>query len=1165
MSLGASSAQAGPIEIEYKDYSTGAARSIYIEDLTGSWDQYKAKIQAQPWWGDKKYLTEDENYPGKYGLLNGTIINDGASGKYNNQKFSESDLGIDLGLNFGVNTYEDLSAYPPVYRVNAVNIKKAVYGNVSLYTFGGANIFTGKDINWAITGYAISPSGNLNGGTGLNLSSNLEPAGELLPIFKGGTLTVDQANQAYSQDFTLSSSTENAINNNGYSVKFSGIFSDAPGESGNIAFRPNGNYIEISGRNTYTGITIIDVGGTYGTLVSRNGAIPDSSDVYLFSPYSQLVILGGDETIASLNSTHGNGTVDLKGNNLSLGSTSSRPSVFTGSIKDSSGQGEIIKTGSNLQALTGTNIYTGSTSIQGGTLALTSGGSISQSRLIGIDQGAIFDISNTTSGSSIKGLSGTGSVVLGAKDLAITGTTSGANAGGGSFDGVISGTGGLTVDLNRTGQGGLFSLNGANTYSGATTISSGSLAVNGSTTSPVSVQSGGTLQGTGVITGDVVNEGNLSPGNSIGTLTVDGNYFQALSNPNAALNIEVDGSTSDLLKITGSSRGILLGGNLNISSYQGAPISSNLIYTAIDVTGSDPRGGELSLKTNLNVVGSSGLKFVRETDPDFATLSRAASDYYKICTNTDPSIQQGCTKLQFAWLKVNPQTSTPIIPTTISTPGVQTIQSVKQTGGAITTASSGNVAANNATCTSNSGSSANCQQINQPGTGSSGHNTNTIGAAKTLDAGWASLSAASSSGVSGGSAIQSPAGTNTGYTTAQTSAALVTPDFVNVIGALFSIPTRQQLNQALHSISAEPYASMQSVALEALEQFRANTIALTAGRRLPFYTEEQVCKDSQHNGSDSNNATTSPQTDASTPCDTVSRQKLTPWSLLIDGSNTQASLNGTNDLASLDYNIFSSSYGLQYDFNRNWSAGAAFGYGRANLYNYEYSNARINSDTYSGAAWGIYRPSDAWKFTALAGYMNLQYDSSRNINFGGLDRNAVANWSGNGFTSALAAEYDWVLSSDQSSRSAVRIKPNTFFSYALHRQGAFSETGAQSLNLALDSHTADSLIYGIGFSLETPIITGKTSRLIPRLSIGYEYDFNGDSNEEHQLTSSFAEVPALGSFDVLGQNRGANAVDVALALEFETSDTLSLYSNVGGAFWSNGNELSYGAGLRLRW
>jgi uncharacterized protein with beta-barrel porin domain len=354
---------------------------------------------------------------------------------------------------------------------------------------------------------------------------------------------------------------------------------------------------------------------------------------------------------------------------------------------------------------------------------------------------------------------------------------------------------------------------------------------------------------------------------------------------------------------------------------------------------------------------------------------------------------------------------------------------------------------------------------------------------------------------------------------------------------------------------------MQSVALEALEQFRANTLALTNSQRLPFIVEEQACETSAEPG---NSATAQPN-DTTHNCKPVTRQKLTPWSLLIDGSNTQASLNGTNDLASLDYNIFSSSYGLQYDFNPNWSAGAAFGYGRANLYNYEYSNTRIDSDTYSGAVWGIYRPSDAWKLTALAGYMNLQYSSDRNISFGGLNRNATANWTGNGFTSALAAQYDWILSKDKTSRSAVRIKPSTFFSYALHNQGAFSESGADSLNLAVNSHTADSLIYGIGFTIETPIVTGKTSRLIPRLHVGYEYDFNGDTNEEHQLNASFADVPALGSIDVLGQNRGANAVDVALSLEYETSDTLSLYGNVGGAFWSNGNEVNYGAGLRLRW
>jgi hypothetical protein len=107
-------------------------------------------------------------------------------------------------------------------------------------------------------------------------------------------------------------------------------------------------------------------------------------------------------------------------------------------------------------------------------------------------------------------------------------------------------------------------------------------------------------------------------------------------------------------------------------------------------------------------------------------------------------------------------------------------------------------------------------------------------------------------------------------------------------------------------------------------------------------------------------------------------------------------------------------------------------------------------------------------------------------------------------------------------------------------------------------------VYGIGFTLETPIQLARSTRLIPRLSVGYEYDFNGDANEEHQLTASFADVPALGSLDVLGQNRGANDLNVALNVELETSDQFSLYAGVGGSFWSNGNELNYGGGLRWR-
>ena len=907
----------------------------------------------------------------------------------------------------------------------------------------------------------IEITGNVNGGSGINLTTNLAPPGtKLEPKFKGGTLTIDQ--DVVTQNFTVDDSPTNAIDLNGGIVRlFTGSISDeAPGKPGSfkVVASPGGSLqgLVFDGRNTYTGT--LTVGPNAEVAIGSNGSLSEKSNITL----------------------EGQGGVVFNPLNTTVNSVMSE-------------EGSIIR------ILNGSN--------------LTIGGNGGNSRILGT-------ISNFDGNNKLPG--------------------------GGS--------------LTKIGLGTAYLYNN-NTYTGTTEVREGTLYLEGgSITSNTTVQKGATLAGTGIINGEVINTGKVAPGGSdqIGTLTVNGNYGQLSP---GVLEIQVNGSSSDRLALKGDNRFILLGGELNITSLAGAAITAGKTYTAI-TTPVGTQGGEFGLNTTFGVVGASGYTFVRETDPRFSELDGGKA---QAC---DPKNPELCTDLRFGWLQATP-TSTPTTPTTVTTvpttvtPGVQTIKTIKETGGAITTAITGNIQTNTDVCAANTGNSVSCNKVNQPGTGSGASNPNNIATAKVIDAGNTSVQAAVTTGVTGGQPVLTPSGTPTGYTTNQTKAALVTPDFVNVAAALFAVPTRAELNAALHQLTAEPYASMQSVALEALEQFRANTLALTTGQRLPFIVEEQVCETSGDPAITT--APTAQPNNAKQTCTPVTRQKLTPWSLLIDGSNTQATLNGTNDLASLDYNIFSSSYGLQYDFNPNWSAGAAFGYGRANLYNYEYSNTRIDSDTYSGAVWGIYRPSDAWKLTALAGYMNLQYSSDRNISFGGLNRNATANWTGNGFTSALAAEYDWILSNDKTSRSAVRIKPRSFFSYALHNQGAFSESGANSLNLAVNSHTADSLIYGIGFTIETPIVTGKTSRLIPRLYLGYEYDFNGDTNEEHQLTASFDDVPALGSIDVLGQNRGANAVDVALSLEYETSDTLSLYGNVGGAFWGNGNELNYGAGLRLRW
>lgn len=86
-----------------------------------------------------------------------------------------------------------------------------------------------------------------------------------------------------------------------------------------------------------------------------------------------------------------------------------------------------------------------------------------------------------------------------------------------SFGNDISGAGGLI----KRGEGRL-ELTGHNTYAGGTSIVGGTLAVNGSLTSGVSVWQQGTLRGTGLISSSLFSAGTVMPGNSPGTLFVNG-------------------------------------------------------------------------------------------------------------------------------------------------------------------------------------------------------------------------------------------------------------------------------------------------------------------------------------------------------------------------------------------------------------------------------------------------------------------------------------------------------------------------------------------------------------------------------------------------------------------------------------------------------------------
>lgn len=87
---------------------------------------------------------------------------------------------------------------------------------------------------------------------------------------EGGTLVMNQPNTSYSYDF-LVSNTASTINQDGNTSTFSGVFSNAAGQSGNLTISNTGSggKIIFTGTNTYNGATTV----TSGADVAINGSM----------------------------------------------------------------------------------------------------------------------------------------------------------------------------------------------------------------------------------------------------------------------------------------------------------------------------------------------------------------------------------------------------------------------------------------------------------------------------------------------------------------------------------------------------------------------------------------------------------------------------------------------------------------------------------------------------------------------------------------------------------------------------------------------------------------------------------------------------------------------------------------------------------------------------
>lgn len=373
---------------------------------------------------------------------------------------------------------------------------------------------------------------NVNSNFTLGDSTNFTYQGTLSGT--GGTIT-----KTDSGTMTLTNTSNNGVN---YKISQGGL-SIGPGaasgsvhgnieNNANLIFNSNSSYtysavISGTGSVTFTGTankTLTGANSYSGGTSINNGRVSIGNPTALGTGN---VTLTGSFAVAS---TAGAGTV---ANNFILGSgfnitfAGNNDYTLSGIL---SGSSTIQKTDGSTLTLLGNNINTGTITISAGAIKGNT-----NSIVVPVVNNAALIFNQNSDGAYSHNISGSGTFA-------------------------------------KTGTGKLI-LSGTNSIGGGASVSAGILSVTGQLTSAITVAAGAQLQGNGTIIGNVINNGNIAPGTSIGTLNINGNLTL---NSAAITQIELDPNSSSKLMVSGTAN---LNGALSLIFDDGTYVNNN--YTIL--------------------------------------------------------------------------------------------------------------------------------------------------------------------------------------------------------------------------------------------------------------------------------------------------------------------------------------------------------------------------------------------------------------------------------------------------------------------------------------------------------------------------------------------------------------------------------------------------------
>ncbi|MBI5273540.1 MAG: autotransporter-associated beta strand repeat-containing protein, partial [Chlamydiales bacterium] len=465
-------------------------------------------------------------------------------------------LGNNNGAGSGSIAFSDTTTLRATINLsNVSNPISLTSGNVTFdtnsYDLTSSGVVSGAGNLVKVNGGTLTLSGNNIGfsgtttiNTGILALGNNNAMGTNQASFANGT-TLKATTSLTNVANDIVTSTSFFVNTNGFDTKLAGVISG----SGELTKKGKGE-LTLAGINLYSGGTVVD-----------KGTLKISSDDNIGS---QAITLKTDTTLKA-------GATFASAQNITLDGAATIDTIANTLTENGNiiGPGRLTKTGPGILELAGNNTYTGGTTIKEGKISLIGTGVLPDLEHVSIPSaGASLDTSDSTATQTIGTLSAKGDILIGPRDLFF----------GNSTNTTISGTFSGSGNIHKQGSGTVTLTGISDSFTGHFFVDAGTLVINGKVLGDTIIESGATLKGTGIVN-NLTNDGIFSPGNSIGTTHILGNYTQG---GGATLDIEIGShGLIDLLDITGTAS---LDGTVDFISVTGSHIAGDT-YTFLTAGG----------------------------------------------------------------------------------------------------------------------------------------------------------------------------------------------------------------------------------------------------------------------------------------------------------------------------------------------------------------------------------------------------------------------------------------------------------------------------------------------------------------------------------------------------------------------------------------------------